>query len=114
MKNIYDKSSSKDLANKRLKVILIHDRACLDDKFLETIKGEIMNIIAKYVQINNSQVEVKLITNDIEEAKSSILVANIPIKIYIIHKCAFILDVNSMKLIWNSIYIFQINFFLYI
>ena len=82
MKNIYDKSSSKDLANKRLKVILIHDRACLDDKFLETIKGEIMNIIAKYVQINNSQVEVKLITNDIEEDKSSILVANIPIKNY--------------------------------
>ena len=82
MKNIYDKSSSKDLANKRLKVILIHDRACLDDKFLETIKGEIMNIIAKYVQINNSHVEVKLITNDIEKDKSSILVANIPIKNY--------------------------------
>lgn len=82
MKNIYDKSSSKDLANKRLKVILIHDRACLDDKFLETIKGEIMNIIAKYVQINNSQVEVKLITNDIEEDKSPVLVANIPINNY--------------------------------
>jgi len=82
VKNIYAKSSSKDLANKRLKVILIQDRACLDDKFLETIKGEIMNIIAKYVHIT--------------------------------HKCAFILDGNSMKLIWNSIYIFQINFFLYI
>ena len=82
MKNIYDKLSSKDLANKRLKVILIHDRACLDDKFLETIKGEIMNIIAKYVQINNSQVEVKLITNDIEEDKSPVLVANIPINNY--------------------------------
>lgn len=82
MKNIYDKLSSKDLANKRLKVILIHDRACLDDKFLETIKGEIMNIIAKYVQINNSHVEVKLITNDIEDDKSSVLVANIPINNY--------------------------------
>lgn len=82
MKNIYDKVSSKDLANKRLKVILIHDRVCLDDKFLETIKGEIMNIIAKYVQINNSQVEVKLITNDIEEDKSPVLVANIPINNY--------------------------------
>ena len=82
MKNIYDKVSSKDLANKRLKVILIHDRACLDDKFLETIKGEIMNIIAKYVQINNSHVEVKLITNAIEEDKSPVLVANIPINNY--------------------------------
>ncbi|RII34245.1 cell division topological specificity factor MinE [Clostridium chromiireducens] len=82
MKNIYDKVSSKDLANKRLKVILIHDRACLDDNFLETIKSEIMNIIAKYVRINNSQVEVKLITNDIEEGKSPVLVANIPINNY--------------------------------
>lgn len=82
MKNVYDKVSSKDLANKRLKVILIHDRACLDDNFLETIKGEIMNIIAKYVRINNSQVEVKLIANDIEESKSPVLVANIPINNY--------------------------------
>jgi cell division topological specificity factor len=82
VKNIYDKVSSKDLANKRLKVILIHDRACLDDKFLETIKGEIMNIIAKYVKINNSQVEVKLITNDMEGYKSPVLVANIPINNY--------------------------------
>ena len=59
MKNIYDKLSSKDLANKRLKVILIHDRACLDDKFLETIKGEIMNIIAKYVQIRHMKINNK-------------------------------------------------------
>lgn len=82
MQNIYAKSSSKDLANKRLKIILIHDRACLDDKFLETIKGEIINIIAKFVEIKDSNVDVKLITNDIEEDKSSILVANIPIKNY--------------------------------
>lgn len=82
MKNIFDESSSKDLANKRLKVILIHDRACLDEKLLETIKGEIMNIIAKYVEINNSHAEIKLITNDIEGCKSPVLVANIPINNY--------------------------------
>lgn len=79
MKNIYNKLSSKDLANKRLKVILINDRACLDDELLETIKGEIMKIIVKYVKVNNSHVEIKVITNDIEGYKLPVLVANIPI-----------------------------------
>jgi cell division topological specificity factor MinE len=81
MKVFNNKLSSKDLASQRLKLILIHDRADLNPQFLEMIKDEIINIIAKYVVINNSDVEVKLITNDIED-NSSVLVANIPIKSY--------------------------------
>ena len=82
MKDFNDKLSSKYLASQRLKLILIHDRVDLDPAFLEMIKCDIMDIIAKYVEINNSDVEVRLIKSDIEEDSSSVLVANIPISGY--------------------------------
>ncbi|MFL0251221.1 cell division topological specificity factor MinE [Clostridium neuense] len=72
--------SSKDVAKERLKLILIHDRADLSPELLEAIKGEILNVIAKYVEIDNSDVEVKLTKTDLEEGNSPALVANIPIK----------------------------------
>lgn len=74
------KSSSKDVAKERLKLILIHDRADLSPELLETIKGEILNVIAKYVEIDNSDVDVKLTRTNVEEGSSPALVANIPIK----------------------------------
>ncbi|WP_234121466.1 cell division topological specificity factor MinE [Clostridium hydrogenum] len=74
------KSSSKDVAKERLKLILIHDRADLSPELLETIKGEILNVIAKYVEIDNSDVDVKLTRTNAEEGSSPALVANIPIK----------------------------------
>lgn len=72
--------SSKDVAKERLKLILIHDRADLSPELLEAIKGEILNVIAKYVEIDNSDVEVKLTKTDLDEGNSPALVANIPIK----------------------------------
>ncbi len=72
--------SSKDVAKERLKLILIHDRADLSPELLDAIKGEILNVIAKYVEIDNSDVDVKLTKTDLEEGNSPALVANIPIK----------------------------------
>ncbi|WP_026884846.1 cell division topological specificity factor MinE [Clostridium akagii] len=74
------KPASKDVANERLKLILIHDRADLSPELLDLIKEEIMNVIAKYVEIDNSDVEVKLTKVQDGEGSSPALVANIPIK----------------------------------
>ncbi|MDP4143867.1 MAG: cell division topological specificity factor MinE [Bacillota bacterium] len=75
-----NKPSSKDVAKERLKLILIHDRADLSPELLEAIKGEILSVIAKYVEIDNSDVEVKLTRTDIEEGNAPALIANIPIR----------------------------------
>lgn len=75
-----NKPSSKDVAKERLKLILIHDRADLSPELLELIKGEIMNVIARYVEIDNSDVEVKLTRVEEQEGNSPALVANIPIR----------------------------------
>ncbi|MDD3223817.1 MAG: cell division topological specificity factor MinE [Clostridium sp.] len=74
------KQSSKEVANERLKLILIHDRSDLSPELLDLIKGEIMNVIAKYVEIDNSDVEVKLTHVAAEDGNSPALIANIPIK----------------------------------
>lgn len=74
------KPSSKDVAKERLKLILIHDRADLSPELLDEIKEEILNVIAKYVEIDNSDVEVKLTKTNVDEGNSPALVANIPIK----------------------------------
>ena len=81
MKIFNDKPSSKDLASERLKLILIHDRNCLDYEILESIKNEIIEAIHKYVDIDDSEVHME-IRNDALEEKLSMLVANIPIKSY--------------------------------
>lgn len=74
------KPSSKDVAKERLKLILIHDRADLSPELLDMIKEEILNVIVKYVEIDNSDVEVKLTKTNVDEGNSPALVANIPIK----------------------------------
>ncbi len=76
------KQSSKELAGQRLKLILIHDRAEAKLEFLDRMKNDILGIVNKYVDINDSDVEVKLIRNDTEEDNSTVLVANIPIRSY--------------------------------
>lgn len=81
MKNFYNKTSSKEVASKRLKLILINDRDSLSLELLEKIKSEVIMIIAKYVEIHNTEVELKIIKNDAPGVDSSILVANIPIKV---------------------------------
>ncbi|MDF2504385.1 MULTISPECIES: cell division topological specificity factor MinE [Clostridium] len=75
-----NKPSSKDVAKERLKLILIHDRADLSPELLDLIKGEIMNVIARYVEIDNSDVEVKLTRVEEQDGNSPALVANIPIR----------------------------------
>ncbi|AJA48413.1 cell division topological specificity factor [Clostridium pasteurianum DSM 525 = ATCC 6013] len=75
-----NRPSSKDVAKERLKLILIHDRADLSPELLELIKGEIMNVIARYVEIDNSDVEVKLTKVKEQDGNSPALVANIPIR----------------------------------
>ncbi|SHI07079.1 cell division topological specificity factor MinE [Clostridium intestinale] len=81
MKNFYNKTSSKEVASKRLKLILINDRDSLSLELLEKIKSEVIMIIAKYVEIHNTEVELKIIKNSSPGVDSSILVANIPIKV---------------------------------
>ncbi|MGE5629078.1 MAG: cell division topological specificity factor MinE [Solirubrobacterales bacterium] len=74
------KPSSKDMAKERLKLILIHDRANVSPELLNQIKEEILQVLSKYVEIDNGEIEVKMTKLDEDEGNSPALIASIPIR----------------------------------
>jgi cell division topological specificity factor len=67
------KESSRDSAKKRLKHVLVHDRSSLSPRLIEIIKEEILQVIRKYVEIDDACTEM---TFD-ENGEQAALIANI-------------------------------------
>jgi cell division topological specificity factor len=68
--------TSKSVAKDRLKLVLLHDRADIPAPIMEQMRKEIIAVIAKYVEINEAELQL-----DLERADSEVaLVANIPIR----------------------------------
>lgn len=74
------KSSPKEVAKDRLKLILIHDRGDLPQDTLEKIRTEILEVISKYIEIEKEDVDISLSVGNEDQGNSKALVANIPIK----------------------------------
>ncbi|HHT49173.1 MAG TPA: cell division topological specificity factor MinE [Firmicutes bacterium] len=75
MKFFREESPSKKQAVERLRLILVHDRAKVSTGLLELLRGEIINAISKYVEIDENEIEIELNAND----SKAELVANIPV-----------------------------------
>jgi len=75
------KTKSKDDAKNRLQLVLIHDRANVSPEFLETLKGELLEVLLKYVEVNNDEFDIRLTKVQSEDGERQVpaLVANIPI-----------------------------------
>jgi cell division topological specificity factor len=72
---------SKDTAKERLHLVLMQDRANVSADFLELMKQEIIEVIKKYIEVDDKAIDVRL-TNKTEEDGtngSPFLYANIPI-----------------------------------
>ena len=72
---------SKDLAKERLKLVLIHDKANVSPQFLEMVKGELIKVIKKYMEIDEEALDIQLTKVKSDEGDRIVpqLVANIPI-----------------------------------
>ncbi|NLJ74891.1 MAG: cell division topological specificity factor MinE [Firmicutes bacterium] len=67
---------SKNKAKERLRLVLVHDRASLSPGLIESLKEELIQVISKYMDIDETGLEVNLDESD----DSVALVANIPVK----------------------------------
>lgn len=76
------KKSSKNVAKDRLKLVLIHDRANCNTEVLEMMKQEIIQVITRYMEIDERGLEINLGTTSSENDNGVVpaLYANIPIK----------------------------------
>lgn len=72
--------SPKQVAKDRLKLILIHDRGELSPQTLEKIRHEIFEVLAKYVDIEDSDIDIAVTKSEDLEGQTPSLIANIPIK----------------------------------
>ncbi|MFM7320190.1 MAG: cell division topological specificity factor MinE [Armatimonadota bacterium] len=70
------KDPSQSIAKDRLKLVLMHDRADLPAAVLDQMRGEMLEVLRKYVEIDESELNVALEREDNTVA----LVANIPIR----------------------------------
>lgn len=69
------KEKSSKVARERLQIVLAHERT-LNIPFMENLKKDLLQVIAKYVDIDKENIEVKMNRLDNME----ILDINIPIK----------------------------------
>ena len=73
--------NTKEAAKERLHLVLMQDRANVSADFLEMMKQEIIDVIKKYVDVDEAEIDVRL-TNQINEDGTNgapALYANIPI-----------------------------------
>ena len=80
-KNETKEPNSKDKAKERLHLVLMQDRANVSADFLEMMKQEIIEVIKKYIEVEEDSIDVRL-TNELKEDGTTgapSLYANIPI-----------------------------------
>ena len=74
-------ASSKDAAKERLHLVLMQDRANISADFLALMKQEIIEVIKKYIDVDENAIDVRLTnkSNDDGTTGAPVLYANIPI-----------------------------------
>ena len=76
-----ESNGSKNKAKERLHLVLMQARANVSADFLELMKQEIIEVIKKYIEVEESEIDVRL-TNEVKEDGTTgapSLYANIPI-----------------------------------
>jgi len=80
LKKFFSKQpTSKDVARDRLKLVLVHDRANCSPEFLEMIRGEILEVLQKYVNIDSNKLDIRISNHEKDFEGKPALIANIPI-----------------------------------
>ena len=76
-----EKEESKSTAKERLHLVLAQDRANISADFLEMMKQEILEVIKKYIDIDEKTIDVRLTNKEGEDGSvgAPALYANIPI-----------------------------------
>ena len=74
-------ASSKETAKERLNLVLMQDRANVSADFLDMMRREIIEVIKKYIDVDENEIDVRLTNGKNEDGTTGApaLYANIPI-----------------------------------
>ena len=81
MKSEQKQTHSKETAKERLHLVLMQDRANVSADFLELMKQEIIEVIKKYIEVDDDAIDVRLTNKENADGTNGApaLYANIPI-----------------------------------
>ncbi|MCU0465406.1 MAG: cell division topological specificity factor MinE [Anaerolineae bacterium] len=71
-----ERESSAQAAKRRLQFVLVHDRINLPPDIMAAMKQEILDVISKYVQVNEDSIDIALHPSD--GSSLNLLVAEVP------------------------------------
>ncbi len=69
-------ANSRDNAKRRLKLVIAHDRAAINPEMMSSMREEILEVVARYVDVDRDEMEFSL-SND---HRITSLTANLPIR----------------------------------
>ena len=77
-----ENKKNKDAAKERLHLVLMQDRANVSADFLDMMRREIIEVIKKYIDVEDSEIDVRLTNKQNGDGTTGApaLYANIPIK----------------------------------
>ena len=71
---------NKNIAKERLKIALVHDRADMSTRFLDSVKGDVLRVLEDYLETDERAVDIQLTRMDRAQGSGSMLVLNVPIR----------------------------------
>ena len=80
--DFFKKKTSKDIAKDRLKLVIVSDRAGVSPEIMEQMKNDIIQVITKYIEIDEEGLEIKVsqTESDSHNGNVPVIYANIPIR----------------------------------
>lgn len=71
--------ASKNIAKERLQFVLIHDKTAISPQIAKMIRKDVIKSISKYIEIDESKLEIELTCLKDEGKTKAAIIANIPI-----------------------------------
>ena len=79
-RRFFRRKGSGNIAKDRLKIVLVSDRAACSPAIVENIREDLLSVLAKYTEIDTSQIDIQIIQAEEGHRTIPALVARVPFK----------------------------------